>query len=336
MADNLFISNFKLTHTLKRMLEIIKKSSYSYFTMKLIAFLLLIFIADFSIGYLLKYYYFKQQSGFQYRTTYAIEETKADILIFGSSRAKNHFVPAPIEEKMQMSYYNVGRDGNHIFYNYALLKLIFKRYSPKIIVFDLVKGEFKESVESYEKISALLPYYDSHPEIRSIIELKSQFEKFKLFSKIYPYNSSVFSIAIGNMEYNKNRYTDIQGFVPWDKKIKCPPKTDSVYSEYKIDTLKVNLFESFIKDCKSNGIKLYVVVSPYYLISDITDSSIAKGMEIAGKYNVKFLNYSQDTTFKLNCSLFADITHLNADGADVFTRKFVKELNMEIVSPLTD
>ena len=307
-------------------MEKIKKIPLLYFAVKLVVFLVLVYIADFTIGYMLKLYYFKQDSGFQYRTTYAIEETKAEILIFGSSRAKNHYHPNIIEERLKMTYYNVGRDGNHIFYNYALLKLILKRYSPKIVVLDLVKGEFKETSESYEKISALLPYYDSYPEISSIIELRGKYERIKLLSKIYPYNSSIFSIAVGNTDFNKNRYVDMQGFVPWRKKIQCPPKTDTIYAEYKIDSVKVNLFESFIKDCNSQGVKLYIVVSPYYLISDITDSSIEKGIAIAEKYGVELLNYSQDTNFKLHCDFFADITHLNEDGAKLFTTKFVEEL----------
>ena len=307
-------------------MEKIKKNPLLYFAVKLVPFLVLVYIADFTIGYMLKHYYFKQDSGFQYRTTYAIEETKAEVLIFGSSRAKNHYHPNIIEERLKLTYYNVGRDGNHIFYNYALLKLILKRYSPKIVVLDLVKGEFKETTESYEKISALLPYYDSYPEIRSIIELRGKYERFKLLSKIYPYNSSIFSIAVGNTDFNKNRYVDMQGFVPWRKKIQCPPKTDTINAEYKIDSVKVNLFESFIKDCNSQGVKLFIVVSPYYLISDITDSSIEKGIAIAEKYGVELLNYSQDTNFKLHCEFFADITHLNEDGAKLFTTKLVEEL----------
>lgn len=307
-------------------MEKIKRKPLLYFAIKLVAFLVLVYIADFTIGYMLKHYYFKQDSGFQYRTTYAIEETKAEVLIFGSSRAKNHYHPNIIEERLKMTYYNVGRDGNHIFYNYALLKLILKRYSPKIVVLDLVKGEFKETSESYEKISALLPYYDSYPEIRSIIELRGKYERIKLLSKIYPYNSSIFSIAIGNTDFNKKRYIDMQGFVPWRKKIQCPPKTDTINAEYKIDSVKVNLFESFIKDCNSQGVKLFIVVSPYYLISDITDSSIEKGIAIAEKYGVELLNYSQDTNFKLHCEFFADITHLNEDGAKLFTTKLVEEL----------
>lgn len=40
---------------------------------------------DFIIGMGLKMMYFNQQSGLLYRTTYSIEKTTSDLVIFGSS-----------------------------------------------------------------------------------------------------------------------------------------------------------------------------------------------------------------------------------------------------------
>lgn len=303
-----------------------KTQRYRIFLIKLICFLFLVFVVDFSIGYVLKYFYFKQKSGFQYRTTYSMQKTDADVLIFGSSRASHHYNPEIIENKLNLSCYNVGRDGNLIFYHTAVLRAILNRYTPKIIILDVIKGEFKQRSDSYERISTLLPYYDLHPEIRSIVELRSPFEKIKLLSKIYPYNSDIFSIAIGNTEFNKGRWSHVKGFLPWHKTMKCPVKIDTNYIDSKIDEVKVNSYESFIKDCKLKKVKLYVVISPYYLISDITDKSIKISKEIAEKYDVKVFDFSQDTTFKLKCSLFGDITHLNADGTEIFTRKVSEKI----------
>ena len=95
-----------------------------------------VFILDFTIGKTLRYYYFKESSGTHFRTTYAIEKTNADILIFGSSRANHHYVPAIFEDSLKMKFYNTGRDGNGIFFQLAVLKSILKRYTPKIIIFD--------------------------------------------------------------------------------------------------------------------------------------------------------------------------------------------------------
>lgn len=155
----------------------IKKNPFQYFLLKLTVLFAIVFILDISIGSVLRYYYFKQESSSQYRTTYSIEKTKADILIFGSSRANHHYNPDVFDNRMNLSYYNVGRDGNFIFYHYAVLKGVLKRYSPKIVILDFIHGEFRQNQDSYDRLSSLLPYYRSHSEMRSIINLKSKYEK---------------------------------------------------------------------------------------------------------------------------------------------------------------
>ena len=105
--------------------------------------LFIVFLLDFSIGKTLRYFYFKQKCGRQYRATYAIEKTTADVLIFGSSRAYHHYVPGIIEDKMQQSCYNTGSPGQSLLFNYATLKAILKRYSPKLIVLDVVPGDLR-------------------------------------------------------------------------------------------------------------------------------------------------------------------------------------------------
>ena len=75
-----------------------------------------------------------------------------------------------------------------------MLKGVLKRYSPKIIILDIVNKEFQKNADSYEKISPLLPYYNSHPEIRSIVQLRSRYEKHKLF--LYKEDVKKFSEAL--------------------------------------------------------------------------------------------------------------------------------------------
>jgi hypothetical protein len=141
---------------------------------------------DFLIGSLLRYFYFKQQSGFQYHTTYSIEKTKADLLIFGSSRANHHYQPEVFEKKMNLSFYNVGRDGVSIFYDYAVLQGILVRYCPKIVILDFERKEFERNQENYDRISFLLPYYNTHPEIHSIVKLKALMSKSNFCPKSIP------------------------------------------------------------------------------------------------------------------------------------------------------
>ena len=113
------------------------KKAHFLFLLKILVFFFVFFILDFIIGSLLSYYYFKQDSGTLFNTTYAIEDTKADILIFGTSKANHSYNTETLTERLNLSAYNTGRDGSSIFYDYAILKAVLKRYSPKIIILDV-------------------------------------------------------------------------------------------------------------------------------------------------------------------------------------------------------
>ncbi|HQW17127.1 MAG: hypothetical protein JNK36_02035 [Bacteroidia bacterium] len=302
----------------------IRKNPYWYFFFKLIAFLLLLFVLDFSIGNILRHFYFKQQSGLQYRTTYSIEKTNADILVFGSSRANHHYRPDAFENQIGLSFYNVGRDGQYVFYHLDVLKAVLKRYTPKIIILDFVNKEFAQNQESYDRLSVLLPYYKTHPEMRSIINLRSKYERLKLLSQIYPFNSTMFTIAVGNAEFNKKRKSDNKGYVPLTRKWNGVIPKNSISANYEVDSLKIDAYKSFIQECARANVKLYIVCSPYFIQSDITDYSVSIGKEIAKENNIAFFDFSKDTVFVNNTELFADFAHLNDTGAKLFSDSLVK------------
>jgi hypothetical protein len=303
----------------------IRQNSYLYFLCKLFVFTLLVFILDLSLGSILKYYYFKQSSGFLYRTTYSMEETTAELLIFGSSKANHQYHPDVFEKRLKLSYYNVGHDGSSIFYHYAILKSVLKRYSPKMIILDITR-EFEKNQESYDRISMLYPYYQKHPEIRPIIEVKSPYEKLKFVSKIFPYNSLLFTIISGNMQFNKERHRNIKGYVPLLKKWNNPIQTDSAKPSYDVDSIKIKIFESFINDCNRCKVKLYVVHSPDFIIKKYDEKSNVAGKEIAHKYHVKLLEHYQDSLFLNNSKYFSDVSHLNEEGAIVFSNIIIDEI----------
>ena len=304
----------------------IKKNQIGYFLFKLALLIAIVFTLDFIIGVVLNYFYFKQDNGLQYRTTYSIEKTKADILIFGSSRANHHYRPDVFENRMKLSFYNAGRDGNFIFYHLAVLKGVLKRYSPKIVILDFVIDEFQQNQIGYDGLSSLLPYYRNHPEMRSIIDLKSKYERLKMLSCIYPYNSSMFTIAVGNAEFNKKRDNEIQGYVPLTKTWDGPILVENNSSKYDIDSVKVNAFKEFILECIQAKVKLYIVCSPYFAKLNHSDYSLIIGKEIAKRNNIDFFDFSKDTTFINSPKLFADIEHLNDTGASVFSNLLINSI----------
>ena len=293
-----------------------RKSIFFHFFLNIFSVIVLVIFIDYIIGSLLSYFYYKQQSGLEYRTTYSIEKTTADLLIFGSSRASHHYQSEVFEKKMNLSSYNVGRNDGAMIYCYAVLQGVLKRYSPKIVIFDFENKEFEKNQVNYDRISALLPYYSTHHEMHALIKLKSPYEQIKLLSQIYPFNSTILTIAIGNSKLGSERSREIEGYVPLTKEWDEPPKTeDTTLASNQIDSNLINLYESFIKDCLNSKVKLYIVCSPYFIKSVHADYSITKGREIAEKYNVSFFDFSQDSAISINRTLFVDFEHLNDKGA---------------------
>ena len=58
------------------MTQTFKKDFFKNFLLKLAAFFAVIFVVDFAIGQLLKKFYFKEESGYDFLTTYSIEKNK--------------------------------------------------------------------------------------------------------------------------------------------------------------------------------------------------------------------------------------------------------------------
>jgi hypothetical protein len=277
------------------------------------------------IGRILKYYYFRQKSGLFYRTTYAIDSTTADILVFGSSRANHHYVPEIFEDSLYLSFYNSGREGNFLLYNYAIFKAVVKRYTPKIVLFDINPNELYYEKESYERLSSLLPYYKGHPEIRSIVELKGPLEKYKLVSEIYPYNSSLLTIAIGNAELNIARKNDRQGYVPLSGNL-----IDTILHRIEpvgsiLDTNKVNAVSDIIQYCNSHYIRLIFIQSPIFGIIGTTIST-QYFEKLNNENKTAFCDFTKDREFLRNPGFFQDQFHLNDAGANYFSKKLIHKI----------
>jgi hypothetical protein len=290
---------------------------------------LILFVVDQGIGSILHYFYFRQKYGVLYRTTYAMDSTRADILVFGSSRANHHYVPDIFEDSLHCTCYNTGRDGNFILYNYAIFKAITNRYQPSLIVMDVNSWEIIYDPNSYERLSSLLPYYKDHNEIRGVVAHKSPFEKVKLFSSIYPYNSLPLTIALGNLVYNKKRNKDTKGYLPVFRKMKneklADAQNDNMRTEIRVDDNKITALNDIMETCKQRKIKLLFVQSPVYsmIYNTFCDSVISA---LCTKNEIGFLNLPNQDLFINNPNYFVDRNHLNDKGARVFSNIVVRHI----------
>ena len=309
-GDNSFIFNFKFMG---------RSNEQGFgFLLKLCLIVFIIVVCDQGTGMIFKHFYFRQGSGVGYLTTYSIDNTTADILVFGSSRANHSYVPEIFEENLHSTFYNAGRDGTYILHNYAILKSVLRRYSPKIVIFDIRPEDIEYIVKEYEALSLLLPYYNIS-EIKPVIDMKSPFERFKSVSASYAYNSLIFQIAMGNLGSGKDRVSVSKGYVPIFKKLEDRSIDTSRISPCNADKNKINALNDIILTCRQKNIDLYFVNSPTWRI--MKDNSLCYN-EWAGFSSQNGINYydmSNLPVFINNPQYFSDIYHLNDEGARIFS-----------------
>jgi hypothetical protein len=300
------------------------------FAVKLIAFFVLLFILDAVFGGLLKFFYFRQKSGLNYRLTYAIDHTTDEVLVLGSSRAQAHYVPSIIEKNLGKSCYNAGRDGQNLLFSYAVHQAVIKRYHPDIIILDLIPRDFFKIDVHYDRLSLLLPYYDSHDEIRPIVHLRNRFERIKLMSRIYPYNSMPITIA----KYNLVEDAEQDGYVPvfgeMTPLMQHEEEEVPFWQNAGFDPNMIHAFETIIATCMESDIQLYVVISPHYLGEAPGMSSLPKVIEILGESPYELWDYSNHPDFTGQYKLFRDRSHLNNVGAKLFSKILAEKLKMEV------
>jgi len=308
--------------------------------LKIFVFLLLIAIIDQVAGIILRKLYFTQKAGQKNALTYAFRDCKADILIFGNSRAQHHYDSRLISDSLKMSCYNAGQDGGHsVLMQYAQIKVLTNRYSPEIIILEFDPVNIVNTAGSYDRLSVLLPYYSEYSELRTIILLRGPYERVKLLSAIYPFNSNVINIIRFNTNTHVARKQDIDGYVPIKDKImnigmlERKPETDredEILSQSVADTNMVEALKNIIVLCKEKNVSLFIVSSPIFHIPNEkpgSPSPAAKtALEIFRQNNVNFLDFSSDSTFTGHLEWFSDRGHLNDEGAKIFTDRLIEKL----------
>jgi hypothetical protein len=288
------------------------------FIIKILFFLSLMFILDRGFGVAMKYLQDHAKGGYIGHHNYILHQSKEDILIFGSSRAIHHYNPQIIEDSLGLSCYNCGQDGNGIVLFYGWWQLIKDRHCPKMIIYD-VNPSFDLLVEdgNTKYLGWLRSEYDND-DVKQIFEDIDPTEKYKMQSLMYRYNSKFLQNVIDYVhpifQISPNGYLPLKGDLD-----KMKLKKYKVEDELNYDGQKLDYLESFINDAKKRKVKLSFVASPLWYGKN--DKHFEPLIEICHKHGVHFYNFSNDTNYVRHDEMFKDGTHLNACGADKFTKQ---------------
>jgi hypothetical protein len=295
------------------------------FFFKSLLILSLVFLLDRGIGLTLKHFFFRQNYGEQSQITYLVDSSYADIIILGSSRANHSYIPDIFESRLRTTCYNAGREGHFILYNYAIFKTITKRYCPKLVIFDIRPYDLEYHAFEYERLSVLLPYYQNHPDIRHIIDLRGPLEKFKHISVIYNYNSLIFQIIRGNLGLSKAEELNLKGYIPLRESMKYEKIDTLDLNNCNLDENKIRALKDIISICKQKKIDLVFVYSPVWVI--IQNSRCNNVIsDMCSEFGIKYINMSNDSTFINRPDYFEDMNHLNDGGAKIFSNMVIDKI----------
>ena len=311
---------------------------------RFILFVILAVILDQSLGYFLNILYAKTTTG---ETTgminYALNQSP-DVMVLGSSRARHHVSPAILSQRLSATVFNAGANGQDFLYAVMLMSLWCPTHAPpKVILLHIDKSSLSHREEEIQKTSVFSAFYTKSAEVKSILRLRSRFERLKYLSYCYRFNGKVFPILKNLVSHSNNSfdgYVGLEGALDPNTTpvVKIPMPSQADFSQ--CWDIKLRHLENLARYCKTNGCRLVLFHSPYF---DDSPADMAYLMELfthinLGDQRVEYLDLSDQTLqlFAGRAELFKDRYHLNVRGSELFSRVLADHLAAVPHAPVTN
>lgn len=297
---------------------------------RIFIFFVIVAFVDFLIGSAMGSITKKIDIGGLGRDNFICDKVTDDIVILGSSRAEQHYNSQMISDSLGVSCYNAGESSCGIILAYGRLLMLSERYTPQTIIYEITP-EYDYLAEAggdyHIDLSRLKQHYEREG-IDSIFWDIDYSERYKMLSGAYRHNSTFLqNLVVYYCGVSSN--TGVKGFRPNIGNLDLMKVDENriVYDSskgYKCDSLKIKYLNKFIDETQRRKIDLIFVMSPMWYSVDTTVLVPIKN--ICADKNIKLLNFTNDSKYLHNNSLFWDGKHLNQYGADEFTQDLIHEL----------
>ena len=254
----------------------------------------------------------------QTNTVQAFFKRTADVLILGPSTANHHYDCKILEDSLGMTCYNAGRDGQNIVYSDMVLEGFLTRCTPKIVILDITYPSLADDWMS--ALNQFNCYYGLLKPIDDIIDsIGGPIDKIKRKSNIYRYNKT-WEWLLNSLVAEEKK--GLNGFRPMKKNDNAKFYSKEGFRPFTINNECKKYFNRIISICKKNCIEVVVASSPSMSVSK--GNFIDYVQTFCNKHEIPFYNWNGDTAYTKHSDLFYDIDHLNYEGANLFTKDFVK------------
>ena len=258
------------------------------------------------------------------KDNFRLNRVKTDIVLVGSSRCTRHYVSSMLRDSInayvggKYSIFNCGVDGRTVNTNSCAAESIMSRYTPKLLIFDVSEAEFAAGPRLEEMESSALNYYDNQF-VREYLNDFGTKERLKISSNLFRFNRRFAHIAQSFINRTENTgYEPIYGTMTEIPEVRTTPKSTS----HNIDEYSLKVFTRVLETAKEKGVYLIVVASPRFRP---TDSNLFLA-DLCHRYDVPFIELYDLEEFNSHPEYFKDKSHLNDDGAHIYTELFYQTL----------
>jgi len=266
-----------------------------------------------------------------------VDSAYHDILFLGSSKLHTGTNPRVIDSICNVDSYNAGIEGANLFESYYMLKGYLEKHKPPEYIFlslDLFSFDLSDKIFNY---TIYLNYIDNKAIKTMLAENGHPTFAYKLFPFLML--SDLDDYSRGNALKGFAGKTEI---LPGDFQYKgflsntgLTITNDTSAFVKPVDTLKIDpkasvLLNEIILNCKARNIRLVLLYCPEFK-SGLQKAYVNSGqvfhfMDSTAKINgISFLRHDS-LSICTDATLFANMGHLNRQGADVYSRLLAKEI----------
>jgi hypothetical protein len=265
----------------------------------------------------------------------------ADVVIYGASRAVNHIDPATIADTLHQSTYNLGIHAYTFKMQYLRHRVLLQHNpKPRLIIYSLDFMTFEKRAELFNP-EQFLPYMLNDTLVKKYTSnyVYSWWDYTLPVVRYYGHGTAVRHALSLYTRKTPEPVERIRGYLPDDEKFTAVfnegVKDAKRFYEIKFDGPTIQLFNQFLQECKSAGIKVAFVYTPEYVFGQkfVKNRKQLFGLihKFSKQYRIPLYDYSADTIC-LNKAYFYNSEHLNKTGAELFSKKLAGDLKREFKS----
>ena len=291
--------------------------SFKRFVTKGFIFLVCFAFIDIVLGKSIIWMSLNAKGGDYGKCRYVCFESDEECLIFGSSRVHCHYNPQILSDSLKFSCFNCGRDGAGIIQNYGKIRLVEDRRSPKLIIYDVFPiVDILTHCDNHRDLD-LLRLYSDNDKIRNIVCQVDSSEELKMNSNLYRVNGKYHNIIkdyilrIPLNEYN--------GFLANNSKFDSLRINKIPQYKLEFDSIKISYLRKMVAERGPS--RIIFVVSPIWY--GMNSKELEPLRQLCKENNLPLIDFSDNPKYLHHDEFFYDGAHLNAKGADEFTKDLV-------------